>query len=41
MKKKVIMKSNKINVCIQGLGFVGAAMLANLSTVKNKTNKYV
>jgi nucleotide sugar dehydrogenase len=35
------MQSNKINICIQGLGFVGAAMLANLSTIKNKKNKYI
>ena len=37
----MVKKNSKINVCIQGMGFVGAAMLANLSTVKDENDKYI
>ena len=35
------MSFKKKNVCIQGMGFVGAAMLANLSTVKNNKGNFI
>jgi UDP-N-acetyl-D-glucosamine dehydrogenase len=36
-----MMSFKKKNICIQGMGFVGAAMLANLSTVKNKEGDFL
>jgi len=37
-----VRKNNKICICVQGIGFVGAAMISVLSSIKDKkSNDYM